>query len=82
VKTEIEQRIEKSYAKQNAMKNIGAVITEIGSGPVAIELPVRTDLTQETGCIDAGIGTMIVDTACGSAAYSVMPSTAAVVTVD
>lgn len=82
MKTEIEQRIEKSYAKQNAMKNIGAVITQIGSGTVTIELPFRTDLTQQNGFIHAGIVTMIVDTACGYAAYSLMPSTAAVLTVE
>lgn len=82
MKTEIEQRIEESYAKQTAMKNIGAAITEIGQGAVTIELPFRPDLTQQHGFIHAGIVTMIVDTACGYAAFSLMPPTAAVLTVE
>lgn len=82
MKTEIEQRIEESYAKQTAMKNIGAAITEIGQGTVTIELPFRPDLTQQHGFIHAGIVTMIVDTACGYAAFSLMPPTAAVLTVE
>lgn len=82
MKTEIEQRIEESYAKQMAMKNIGAAITEIGQGAVTIELPFRPDLTQQHGFIHAGIVTMIVDTACGYAAFSLMPPTAAVLTVE
>ncbi len=82
MKTEIEERIEKSYAKQTAMKNIGAALTEIGPGTVTIELPFRSDLTQQHGFIHAGIVTMIVDTACGYAAFSLMPPTAAVLTVE
>lgn len=82
MKTETEQRIERSYAKQTAMKSIGAVITEIGQGTVTIELPFRQDLTQQHGFIHAGIVTMIVDTACGYAAFSLMPPTAAVLTVE
>lgn len=82
MKTDVEQRVEKSYARQTAMKSIGAALTEIGHGTVTIELPFRPDLTQQHGFIHAGIVTMIVDTACGYAAFSLMPPTAAVLTVE
>jgi uncharacterized protein (TIGR00369 family) len=82
VKTDIERRVEKSYARQTAMKSIGAELTEIREGSATIELPFRQDLTQQHGFIHAGIVTMIVDTACGYAAFSLMPPTAAVLTVE
>jgi uncharacterized protein (TIGR00369 family) len=64
------------------MQTIGAVLVETGAGTATIELPYRTDLTQQHGFIHAGIVTMIVDTACGYAAYSTMPPDAAVLTVE
>ena len=79
---ETKQRVAESYAKQKAMENIGATLVEIGPGTTTIELPFRADLTQQNGFIHAGIVTMIVDTACGYAAYSLMPPTAAVLTVE
>ena len=82
VEIDIKQRVAKSYAKQKAMENIGATLVEIGQGTATIELPFRPDLTQQHGFIHAGIVTMIVDTACGYAAFSLMPATAAVLTVE
>lgn len=76
------QRVAESYAKQKAMANIGAVLVEIGPGTATIELPFQPELTQQNGFIHAGIVTMIVDTACGYAAFSLMPPTAAVLTVE
>jgi uncharacterized protein (TIGR00369 family) len=61
---------------------IGASITNMEDGAVTIELPCRQDLTQQHGFIHAGIVTMIVDTACGYAALSLMPVSAAVLTVE
>lgn len=82
MKTDMKQRVERSYARQTAMRGIGAELTEISEGTATIELPFRTDLTQQHGFIHAGIVTMIVDTACGYAAFSLMPPTAAVLTVE
>lgn len=76
------ERVAMSYERQQAMRMIGAVLTEIGQGSATIELPFRPDLTQQHGFIHAGIVTMIVDTACGYAAYSLMPPGAAVLTVE
>lgn len=77
-----QERVARSYARQKAMQNIGAVLVEVGHGTTTIELPFRPDLTQQNGFIHAGIVTMIVDTACGYAAFSLMPPTAAVLTVE
>lgn len=82
VETDSQQRVAMSYSKQKAMASIGAALVEIGHGTATVELPFRQDLTQQNGFIHAGIVTMIVDTACGYAAFSLMPSTAAVLTVE
>jgi uncharacterized protein (TIGR00369 family) len=49
---------------------------------VTIELPFRTEITQQHGFVHAGVVTTIVDNACGYAALSLMPPTAAVLTVE
>jgi len=82
METERAQRVAMSYGNQKAMALIGATLTEIGDGTATIELPVRPDLTQQHGFVHAGIVTMIVDTACGYAAYSMMSPEAAVLTVE
>jgi uncharacterized protein (TIGR00369 family) len=82
MESERTQRVAMSYGNQNAMALIGATLTEIGEGTATIELPVRPDLTQQHGFVHAGIVTMIVDTACGYAAYSMMSPGAAVLTVE
>lgn len=78
----IEQRVRKTYARQAAMNLIGAVLARVTTGEVTIELPFRPDLAQQHGFFHAGIVTMIVDTACGYAAYTLMPPGAAVLTVE
>jgi acyl-coenzyme A thioesterase PaaI-like protein len=50
------------------------------SGVVEIELPFREDLTQQDGYLHAGITTTIVDSACGYAAFSLMPADSSVLT--
>ena len=77
-----EKRIKDSFARQTAMATIGASITRVENGAVTIELPFRSDLTQQHGFLHAGVVTMIVDTACGYAALTMMPASAAVLTAE
>jgi len=78
----IEKRVKDSFARQTMMVTIGASITRVEDGEVTIELPFRSDLTQQHGFLHAGVVTMIVDTACGYAALTRMPASAAVLTVE
>src|SRR5262245_36658560 len=64
------------------MATIGAELTSVAPGEVVIELPFRDDLTQQHGYLHAAIVTAIVDSACGYAAYSLMPASAGVLTVE
>ena len=74
--------VERSFAQQSAMQTIGARLARIAPGQVEITLPYRPDLTQQHGYLHAGIVTAIADTACGYAAYSLMPAGASVLSVE
>jgi uncharacterized protein (TIGR00369 family) len=75
-------RVHASFARQKAMSLIGARLMRIEPGRCEIELPFRADLTQQRGYLHGGIIGMIADTACGYAAYSLMPATSSLVTVE
>lgn len=61
---------------------IGASLTVVEPGYVEVALPWREDLTQQKGYIHGGILGMIADTACGYAAFSLMPAESSLVTVE
>jgi len=82
METSVEKRVKESFARQTVMATIGASITGVEPGEVTIELPFRSDLAQQHGFIHAGVVTMIVDTACGYAALTRMPASAAVLTAE
>ena len=75
-------RMRASFARQKAMRLIGAVLTAVGPGRAEIELPFRDELTQQKGFVHGGIIGMIADTACGYSAYSLVPASASLVTVE
>jgi uncharacterized protein (TIGR00369 family) len=79
---DFEARVRASFARQQVMATIGAEMTRVAPGEVAIELPFRDDLTQQNGYLHAGIVTTIVDSACGYAAFTLMPAEAAVLSVE
>jgi uncharacterized protein (TIGR00369 family) len=75
-------RVRASFARQGAMRLIGARIAELGPGHCAIELPHRDDLTQQHGYVHAGIVGAIVDSAGGYAGYTLFPADSSVLTVE
>jgi uncharacterized protein (TIGR00369 family) len=75
-------RIRASFARQKAMALIGADLTVVEPGYTEVSLPYRDDLTQQKGYVHGGVIGMIADTACGYAAYSLMPPSASLVTVE
>jgi uncharacterized protein (TIGR00369 family) len=75
-------RVRESFGRQKAMALIGASLKSVAAGQVEIALPYRDDLTQQKGFIHGGILGMIADTACGYAAFSLMPAGGSLVTVE
>ena len=76
------EEIKQSFAKQTIMGLIGAELTRVEAGIVEITLPYRADLAQQHGYLHAGIVTTIADSACGYAAYSLMPPNTEVLSVE
>ena len=64
------------------MQLIGAELSRVEPGVVEISLPYRAELTQQNGYLHAGIVTTIADSACGYAAYSLMPAGSEVLSVE
>jgi uncharacterized protein (TIGR00369 family) len=77
-----ESRVRASFARQKAMVLIGASLASVAPGRVEIDLPFRAELTQQKGYVHGGILGMIADSAAGYAAYSLMPPSASLVTVE
>jgi uncharacterized protein (TIGR00369 family) len=79
---DFETRVRASFARQKAMVTIGAELTRVTPGVIEIELPYDEALTQQHGFLHAGIISAALDSACGYAAYSLMPADAAVLTIE
>ena len=76
------EEVKSSFKQQTIMALIGAELTRVDPGHVEITLPYRADLTQQHGYLHAGIVTTIADSACGYAAYSLMPPNSEVLSVE
>lgn len=77
-----EARCRASFGRQKAMDLVGGRLERLEPGLAEVVLPFREDLTQQKGFVHGGIVGMIADSACGYAAYSLMPATSSLVTVE
>src|SRR5689334_4340495 len=68
-----EARVRASFARQAAMATIGAEIAHLAPGEVDLRMPYRAELTQQHGFVHAGIIGTLADSACGYAAFTLMP---------
>ncbi|MFP1631859.1 PaaI family thioesterase [Zhengella sp. ZM62] len=82
VNPEYETRVRESFARQQAMATIGAELTRVSPGVIEIEMPFSDHLTQQHGFLHAGVISTALDSACGYAAYSMMPADAAILTIE
>ena len=77
-----EQRTRASFARQAAMATLGATIETVAPGRVVLAMAHREALTQQHGFIHAGMIAAALDSACGYAAFTLMPDDAAVLTIE
>jgi uncharacterized protein (TIGR00369 family) len=77
-----QQRVRDSFARQAAMRTLGIQLGEIAPGRVVLSMQHRPDLTQQHGFVHAGVVATALDSACGYAAFTLMPTDAAVLTVE
>ncbi len=77
-----ERAVRDSFAAQPLMATIGARFAHVAAGEIEIRLPFRSDLTQQHRFLHAGVVTSALDSACGYAAFSLMPEGAGVLSVE
>jgi uncharacterized protein (TIGR00369 family) len=75
-------RVRDSFARQAVMRTLGVTIGEVGPGKVVLWMGHRADLTQQHGFVHAGVIATALDSACGYAAFTLMPPDAAVLTIE
>ena len=76
------ERTRDSFARQPAMHTLGATLQSVAPGQVVITLQHHPSLTQQHGFIHAGMLATALDSACGYAAFTLMPADAAVLTIE
>ena len=74
--------VQKSFDRQRAMNSLGITIENIEPGRIELKMPYLEDYTQQHGFVHAGILSTAMDSACGYAAFSLMPEEAAVLTIE
>jgi uncharacterized protein (TIGR00369 family) len=80
--SEREARVRESFSRQGFMRHLGAEVTALAPGECEIRVPYRKEMTQQHGYFHAGVAAAIADSACGYAAYGLMPVTSSVLTVE
>jgi uncharacterized protein (TIGR00369 family) len=71
-----------TFERQQAMRTLGISIVRIEAGEVELSMPYAANWTQQNGFVHAGIITAALDTACGIAAFTLMPAGSGVLTVE
>ena len=63
-----------TFDRQRAMQTLGISIARLEPGEVDLAMAYSRDLTQQNGFVHAGIITAGLDSACGIAAFTLMPA--------
>jgi uncharacterized protein (TIGR00369 family) len=71
-----------TFERQQAMRTLGISIARLEPGEVDLSMPYSPDWTQQNGFVHAGIITAGLDTACGIAAFTLMPAGSDILTVE
>lgn len=79
---DFDARVRESFARQAAMRTLGATLAVVKAGRVEITLPWAEALTQQHGFLHAGMVATALDSACGYAGFSLMAADAAVLTIE
>jgi uncharacterized protein (TIGR00369 family) len=79
---DFEALVRQSVAMQPMMKMIGATMETVAPGAVTIRLPFDERLTQQNGYLHAGAVTSVLDSACGYAAFTLVPAGLNILSVE
>jgi uncharacterized protein (TIGR00369 family) len=71
-----------TFDRQQAMRTLGISIARLEAGEVDLAMAYSPDFTQQNGFVHAGMITAGLDTACGIAAFTLMPAGSDILTVE
>ena len=71
-----------TFERQRAMRTLGISIARLEPGEVELAMAYSPELTQQNGFVHAGIITAGLDSACGIAAFTLMPRGSDILTVE
>ncbi len=71
-----------TFDRQQAMRTLRISIARLEAGEVDLSMPYSPDWTQQNGFVHAGIITAGLDSACGIAAFTLMPPGSDILTVE
>jgi uncharacterized protein (TIGR00369 family) len=80
--TAMEARVRASFGRQAMMDTLGVRLASVGRGRAELVIEHDERFTQQHGFMHAGAVATVLDSACGYAAFTVMPPDAAVLTVN
>jgi uncharacterized protein (TIGR00369 family) len=79
---DFEARTRASFSRQAMMATLGVTADRVAPGEVELSMPFDARFTQQHGFLHAGAIASGLDTACGFAAFTLMPEDAGVLTVE
>ncbi|WP_112323313.1 PaaI family thioesterase [Oceanibium sediminis] len=76
------EAVRASFANQAMMASLGATLETVTPGKVTLALPFNADFGQQHGYLHAGAIASVLDSACGYAAFSLIPEGAEILTIE
>ncbi len=76
------EKVIESFERQKAMQTLGISIKSVEAGEVTLSMAHSDALTQQHGFIHGGIVSTILDSACGYAAFTLMPADTAILSIE
>jgi len=77
-----ETRVRSSAGMQGVLSTLGAELTLVRAGEAHLTAPFDMRFSQQDGFLHAGIVTTLMDSACGYAAFTLMPAASRVLSVE
>jgi uncharacterized protein (TIGR00369 family) len=71
-----------TFQRQRAMHTLGISIARMEPGEVDLAMGYLPELTQQNGFVHGGVITAALDSACGIAAFTLMPAGTDILTVE
>jgi uncharacterized protein (TIGR00369 family) len=71
-----------TFERQQAMRTLGISLARLEPGEVDLSMAYSAAFTQQNGFVHAGVITAGLDSACGIAAFTLMPAASDILTVE